>query len=341
MTLSIGFIGAGANTRSQHIPGFRREQDVELVGVANRTPESSQQVADEFGIPRIYESPEALIAAPEVEAVCIGTWPYKHREYTIMALEAGKHVLCEARMAMDLAEAEDMLAASERNPGLVAQLVPAPFDFRLGPTIQRLVAEGLLGELREVTVRMLNSSALEPSIPIHWRQQSEYSGKNVMTFGIFVEVIHRWLGDHADVLASGDIFVRERQEPDTGRVREVTVPDTYVVTGHLANGARITYHFSSVAANAEGNGIALHGTKATLRWYMGDTAMLIPVAGDATEVVADPGTDRGWRVEQDFVSSVIQGAPVRLTNFQDGVRYMRVIDAAHTSWQTGRPVTIG
>ena len=238
MTLSIGFIGAGANTRSQHIPGFRREQDVELVGVANRTPESSQQVADEFGIPRIYESPEALIAAPEVEAVCIGTWPYKHREYTIMALEAGKHVLCEARMAMDLAEAEDMLAASERNPGLVAQLVPAPFDFRLGPTIQRFVAEGLLGELREVTVRMLNSSALEPSIPIHWRQQSEYSGKNVMTFGIFVEVIHRWLGDHADVLASGDIFVRERQEPDTGRVREVTVPDPYVVTGHLANGAR-------------------------------------------------------------------------------------------------------
>src|SRR5690606_1625120 len=170
MTLGIGFIGAGANTRTQHIPGFRREPDVELVAVANRSVESGQRVAAEFGIPRVYDTPEELIAAPEVEAVCIGTWPYKHREYTIMALEAGKHVLCEARMAIDLAQAEDMLAASERNPGLVAQLVPAPFDFRLGPTITRLIAEGALGEVREVTVTVLNPSALDPDVPIHWRQ---------------------------------------------------------------------------------------------------------------------------------------------------------------------------
>jgi predicted dehydrogenase len=129
MPLRIGLIGAGANTRSQHIPGLRRSPDVEIVGVANRSLASGQRIADEFGIPRVFESVEALCASPDIDAVNIGTWPYKHREYTIMALEAGKHVLCEARMAMDLAEAEDMLAASERNPGLVAQLVPAPFDF--------------------------------------------------------------------------------------------------------------------------------------------------------------------------------------------------------------------
>jgi predicted dehydrogenase len=205
MTLRIGLIGAGANTVSQHVPGFRKLADVEVTGVVNRSRESSERVAGELGIPRVFDSPEEMCADPEIDAVCIGTWPYRHREYTLMALEAGKHVLCEARMAMNADEAKDMLAASERHPGLVAQLVPAPFDFRLGPTITRLINEGLLGDIHAVSVRVLNGSGLDTSAPLHWRMRSDYSGKNVMTFGIFVEVIHRWLGDHDYVLADGGI----------------------------------------------------------------------------------------------------------------------------------------
>ena len=340
MPLRIGLIGAGANTRTMHVPGFLKCPDVEVTGVANRSRESSQRVADELGIANIFDSPQALCASPQVDAVCIGTWPYRHREFTIMALEAGKHVLCEARMAMDLAEAEDMLAASERNPRLVAQLVPAPFDFKLGPTITRLIAEGALGDVLEVTVNVFNPSALDPATPMHWRQRADLSGKNVMMFGIFVEVVQRWLGEHRDVLASGDILVAERRDEESGKLLPVTVPDTYIVTGHLARGARITYHFSSVTAGADSNGITVFGSKATLRWKMGDTAVLQPHGGEAAAVVADPGTDRGWRVEEDFVASIREDAPVRLTNFVDGVSYMRVIDAAHTSYTTGKAVQI-
>lgn len=340
MPLHIGLIGAGANTRTQHIPGLLKAPDVVLAGVANRSVESGQRIADEFGIPKVFDSVEALLADPAIDAVCIGTWPYKHREYTIKSLEAGKHVLCEARMAMDLAEAEDMLAASERHPGLVAQLVPAPFDFKLGPTITRLVNEGALGDIREVTVNVFNPSGLDPQVPMHWRQRADLSGKNVMMFGIFVEVIHRWLGDHSDVLASGDIFIKERRDEETGKMLPVTVPDTYVVTGHLKRGARITYHFSSVTAGADSNGVTIFGNRATIRWKMGDSAVLQPILGDATPIDPDPGTDRGWKVEQDFVASVREGAPVHLTNFVDGVRYMRVIDAAHDSYTTGRAIQI-
>ncbi len=340
MTLSIGLIGAGANTRSQHIPGLLKQDGVRLGGVANRSRESGQRIADEFGVERVFDSVEDLVADPGIDAVCIGTWPYKHREYTIRALEAGKHVLCEARMAMDLAEAEDMLAASERHPELVAQLVPAPFDFRLGPTITRLIAEGALGDIREVAVNVLNPSALDASIPLHWRQRADYSGKNVMMFGIFIEVIHRWLGDHTEVSAAGDIFVPERMDAETGKLLPVTVPDTYVVTGTMKRGARITYHFSSVAAGADSNGITVFGTKATIRWKMGDTAVLQPHGGAAASIEPDAGTDRGWCVEEDFVASVQRGAPVRLTNFVDGVRYMRLIDAAHESYTTGRRVAV-
>src|SRR5665213_5448 len=142
MPLRIGFIGAGGNTRSMHIPGFKKIEGVELAAVCNRTTLSGQRVADEFGIPKVYAEVGELLADPAIDAVCIGTWPYKHREYTIAALRARKHVLCEARMAGDLADAREMLAVSEALPDLVAQLVPAPFDFQLGPTITRLIAEG-------------------------------------------------------------------------------------------------------------------------------------------------------------------------------------------------------
>ena len=342
-TIRIGLIGAGANTAAQHIPGFRRIPGVEIVGVVNRTPESSRRVADQFGIPRVFESPEALCADPEIDAVCIGTWPYKHRDYTIMALEAGKHVLCEARMAMDLPEALEMLAAARRHPELVAQLVPAPFDFRLGPTITRLIAEGALGEVREVTVRVLNGQGLDPHAPLHWRQRRDYSGRNVQMFGIYVEIIERWLGRHAgSVTADGAILIPERRDPETGQMAPVTVPDTYVVCGELARGARITYHLSTMAAGAEANGIAIHGTKAVLRWHPGDTAEVVPFGqqhGHAIE--PDPGTDRGWRVEEDFIASIREGAPVRLTSFEDGVAYMRVVDAAHRSWEEGRRLPLG
>ena len=340
MPLRIGFIGAGANTRTQHIPGFLKCSGVEFTGVANRSRESSQRIADDFGIAAVFETPEELCASPDVDAVCIGTWPYRHREYTIMALEAGKHVLCEARMAMDLAEAEEMLEASERNPGLVAQLVPAPFDFRLGPTIRRLIDDGALGDVLEVTVNVMNGSGLDPATPLHWRQRADYSGKNVMTFGIFVEVIERWLGRHRDVLAAGDIVIPQRLDPETGTTLAVTVPDIYLVTGHLRRGARIAYHFSSMAAGAETNGITVFGSRATLRWKMGDTALLQPHGKEAAALEPDPGSDRGWRVEEDFVASIREGAPVRLTNFQDGVSYMKVIDAAHESYTGGRPVSI-
>ena len=124
-TIRIGLIGAGGNVRSRHIPGFRAQSNVEIVSVANRTRASGQAIADEFGIAKVCDGWEEVLADPNVDAVCIGTWPYLHAPVTIAALEAGKHVLCEARMAMNAAEAQAMLDCSREHPGQVAQIVPA------------------------------------------------------------------------------------------------------------------------------------------------------------------------------------------------------------------------
>ena len=98
-TIRVGFVGAGNNTRRRHIPGFRALPGIELVAVANRTKESGERVAREFGIARVSEDWRELVRAADVDAVCIGTWPYMHCAITLAALAQGKHVLCEARMA--------------------------------------------------------------------------------------------------------------------------------------------------------------------------------------------------------------------------------------------------
>ena len=128
-TIRVGLIGAGANTKFRHIPGFQTLEAVQITCVANRSRESSRKVADQFGIPEIKDSWQEVIDSDNVDAVCIGTWPYLHCEATCAALEQGKHVMCEARMARNLQEARTMLETSRKSPHLAAQIVPSPFGF--------------------------------------------------------------------------------------------------------------------------------------------------------------------------------------------------------------------
>lgn len=96
--IKVGIIGAGANTRLRHIPELLAQEGLEIVSVANRTKASACAVAQTFGIPKATDNWKELIQDPGIDAIVIGTWPYMHCEMTVAALEAGKHVLCEARM---------------------------------------------------------------------------------------------------------------------------------------------------------------------------------------------------------------------------------------------------
>src|SRR2546428_6112170 len=144
--LRVGFVGAGNNTRRHHIPKLKAQPGVELIAVANRSKESGERVAKEFGSARVHGDWREVVTAPDVDAVCIGTWPNMHCELTLAALAAGKHVLCEARMAMNAAEGRRMLDAARRAPHLVAQLVPAPHTLEVDSTLTRLISDGTIGE---------------------------------------------------------------------------------------------------------------------------------------------------------------------------------------------------
>ena len=115
------------NTRDRHIPGLRAVEDVEIVAVCNRRPDSTAAVARDYGIPRTLTSWEELIADPDIDAVVIGTWPYLHCPITLAALAAGKHVLTEARMSLNAAEAHRMLeAAAQARQTWSRRSCPAP-----------------------------------------------------------------------------------------------------------------------------------------------------------------------------------------------------------------------
>jgi predicted dehydrogenase len=125
--LRIGLIGAGGNTRARHIPGLRAIAGVEIVAVCNRRPGSTAAAAREHGIPRTFAHWTDLVADADIDAVVIGTWPYLHCPITLAALEAGKHVLTEARLSMNASEAHRFLPGAPEDAGLVRLVVPRRF----------------------------------------------------------------------------------------------------------------------------------------------------------------------------------------------------------------------
>jgi predicted dehydrogenase len=204
-TIRLGMVGAGRNTRERHIPGFKAIPGVELVSVANRSRESGERVAKEFGISKVYDHWVDLINADDTTAICIGTWPYMHCTLTLAALEANKHVITEARMAMNAAEAHTMLAAARRKPYLVTQIVPSPLTLRVDRTVRDLLADGYLGDILSIEVRSSAEAFVDKASPLHWRQDRDLSGYNILNMGIWYEALMRWHGLRRKSLLDGII----------------------------------------------------------------------------------------------------------------------------------------
>lgn len=341
-TIRIGIVGAGNNTRTRHIPGLQAIPGVELVSVCNRSRESSQRVADAFGIPKVYDHWRDLITAEDIDAVVIGTWPYMHSEMSCAVLAAGKHVMCEARMAMNAAEARAMLAASQAHPNLIAQIVPSPFTFRVDRTIQDLLADGYLGDLYAMNVRGGTGTFGDPNAPLHWRQRQSLSGYNIMNMGIWYEAAMRWVGPVANVYARGRVFTPQRLDTETNQPGTVDVPDHLDIIASLPNGAQATYAFSSVCGLGPGPGAWLFGSKGTLHFDQDSRKLLGGKPGDKAlqEIVIAPENEGKWRVEEEFINAIRGLEPIRLTSFPEGVKYMEFTEAVHRSLASGETVSV-
>ena len=323
-TLRVGIIGAGSNTREKHIPGLRAIEGVEIVSVRNSTDESSRQAAAELDIPRWHSDWRELVEADDIDAVVIGTWPYMHCRCSVAALEAGKHVMCEARMARTVDEARRMLAAAQMRPQLVAQVVPSPFTLEVDATIRRMIGEGFIGD--PVAIEVIDRQGFASESPAyHWRNDFELSGFNTMTLGIWYEAIMRWLGGATSVQATGRI-VRPLLDRD-GELYVTRVFDLMNVSAEMACGAQLRMHLSAVTGPPE-RAVTIAGTKGALRY---DGEELTCCEGDEEQFapVGIPDEERGaWRVEEEFIGAIRGDEEITLTRFEDGLRYMEFVEAA-------------
>lgn len=337
-TIRVGLIGAGANTKLQHIPGFQAIDGVEIISVANRSRESGQRIADEYGIPTVYDNWTDLIEAPDTDAICIGTWPYMHRSMVLAALDNDKHVLTEARMAMNASEAHEMLDASREKSGLVTQIVPGPGTLWVDTTIKDLIAAGYLGDILSVDL-VSQDGFIDRDSSLHWRNNRDLSGFNTMQMGIWYESIVRWIGPATSVRAITRVNVRSRNDEDGSR-HQIVVPDLVEVICEMASGPVMHMRISAISGLAPADAVWMFGTEGTLHLDAGDNGLYGGRKGDGelSEMLISAEKRGGWRVEEEFISAIRGLEPVTHTNFEDGVRYMEFTEAVVRSSQSGETV---
>jgi predicted dehydrogenase len=337
-TIRVGIVGAGENTIKRHIPGLQAIEGVKIVSVCNRSDESSKRVAEKFAIEKTYGDWRELVKADDTDAIVIGTWPYLHSEITEFALHCGKHVLCEARMAMDTKQAHSMLKAARANPKLITQLVPAPETLQVDATVKKLIAAGYLGEILAINVRSGNTF-LDKTSPLHWRQDIALVGYNHLSLGVWYETVMRLVGVATKVIAKGKIFITERID-ESGMSRIVSVPEHLDVIADMSCGAQAHFQISKVTGLGGPNGAFLFGSEGTLK-IQGDKLYgakrgeqdLLPIA-------IAPELAGRWRVEEEFIGAIRGEEKIQLTTFEDGVKYMEFTDAVARSLETGEEVSV-
>ena len=185
------------------------------------------------------------------------------RTLTLAALEKGKHVLTEARMASTAQEARDMLAAARSRPHLVCQLTPTSTTYKIDKVLQRLIGEGFLGELLSVEVQALQNRFVDWDGDLHWRHEWELSGYNTLNIGASYESMMRWVGRGNRVMAMAKVHVPYRRNAQ-GALTSVRIPDHIDILYELANSAQVHMRMSATTGLSTGNQIWFYGTEGTI-----------------------------------------------------------------------------
>ena len=337
-TIRIGLIGAGGNVRNRHIPGFQQVAGLEIAAVANRSLESGRSVADQFNISQVYSGWQELLEDDSIDAVCIGTWPYMHRTLTLAALEKGKHVLTEARMASTAQDARDMLTAAQEHPNLVCQLTPTSTTYKIDNLLKKMIADGYLGEVLSVEVQALQNRFADFGGNLHWRHDWKVSGYNTLNIGASYESMMRWLGRGNRVMAMSKVHVPYRTD-ERGETVSVSIPDHVNILYELANGAQVHMRMSATTGLSTGNQIWIYGTEGTIHvdqqqnvfaGHRGDSEL--------TEVPNPTEQQAYYRVEEQFTNAIRGTEQVDMVPFETGVHYMEWTEAVARSAQTGQAV---
>ncbi|GAB4097557.1 Gfo/Idh/MocA family oxidoreductase [Brachybacterium horti] len=235
----------------------------ELRTLAGRNPETLAAAAERYGFAGTTTRWHDVVEDPEIDVVDICTPGDTHREITLAALAAGKHVLCEKPLANSVAEAEEMAAAAREAAARGIRSI-CGFSYRRTPALayaRRLVEEGFVGEIRQVRAQYLQDWLADADAPMTWRLDREKAGSGALgDIGAHVVDLVQWItgtpieavsGTLATVVptrpAAGDMQGLGGKGDVSGERRQVTVDDTALFSARLAGGVLGSFEATRMA----------------------------------------------------------------------------------------------
>jgi predicted dehydrogenase len=313
----LGILGAAGIAPQAVIEPVRRREDIEVYAVAARREGAARAYAEKHLIPHAYDGYEALLSDPAVEIVYNALPPSDHAKWSIAALEAGKHVLCEKPFAMNAREAAEMAAAAERT-GL--HLMEA-FHDRYHPAflyVLDLKQSGRLGRIKALRAEFM---AEIPNDPKSLRHVPELGGGALMDLGCYpVHWIRSLMGEEPEVLAASAI--RNPLGVDENLQATLRFPSGVFVdfATSMAKGTPFSALLSIEGENGKvelENPVLAHKGHSIREWIDG---------GFCVHTVAG-GSTFDYQLAA-LIQAIESGTPA-LTGGQDAVNNMAVIDALY------------
>jgi D-xylose 1-dehydrogenase (NADP+, D-xylono-1,5-lactone-forming) len=322
--LNWGFLST-AKINQRVMPAFRESKCNRLVAVGSRTQESADKYAHEWKIPKAYGSYEALLNAQDIDIIYNSLPNHLHAEWTIKALKAGKHVLCEKPFALSISEVEQMELAAKESGKVVAEA----FMYRHHPQtlkVKEIVEDGLLGKVKLIRGSFTYVLTREGNI----RSDPQMGGGALWDIGCYPLSYAR------------AILGEEPVEVFGWQVRGVTgIDDSFVgqlrfqgdVHAQFDCSFKIPQHTFMEFVGDEGTLIVPEPFTPKTKEY------LFLTRGAKTEkiTVKAPGLYNG-EVE-DMADAVLLGKPPRIS-LEDTRNNVKAILALYESASTGRPVTL-
>lgn len=331
-SLGWGLIGASTIAREWMIPAINAQPDSHVAAVMSSSMERGEKYAKVNGIPRAYDSVDALLADPAVQVIYISTTNERHREETLQSLEAGKHVLCEKPLALNLEDARAMVAASKK-AGLVMGTNHHLRNAITHRTMRKLIADGAIG--KPLAARVFHAVYLPEHLQ-GWRINDASTGAGVI-LDITVhdtDTLRFILDDEVEEVTA----LSAQQGLGTGAIEDAVMGVMRFKKGTLAQ-----FHDAFTIGHTS-TGIEIHGTEASL--LARDVMTQSPIGriylrkgSKYEELNLGLHNDLYARSVRNF-NRAVKGEGLPSATGEDGVRSLAVGLAVRASTQTGQKVRV-
>ncbi|MBS9383984.1 MAG: Gfo/Idh/MocA family oxidoreductase [Dolichospermum sp. BR01] len=355
--IGVAVVGTGFGQKV-HIPAFQAHHNTKIVAVYHRDVNKAKTIAETHNIPYASDNLAEILALPTVEAVSISTPPFLHYEMAKQVLQAGKHLLLEKPITLNVNESQELYQLA-KNQGVIATV---DFEFRFVPEWQffaQLLAENYVGNIRLIKIDWLGSSRADTSRPWNWYSTQEKGGGALGSLGSHAFDYINWLFGPVHKLNAHLITaISERVNPVTGELQAVDTDDTCLLSLELANGTPCQVAISAVVHAARTHWLEVYGDQGTLvlgsknqKDYIHGFRVWGSQPGESLTEIAIPqqflfpqhyhdGRICAFlRVVDEWVKGITNHQEIT-PSFKEGVYSQLLMDLSHESHETGSWVNV-